>query len=57
MRIIKNGYEPKVSVTQVADDIINLKRQQKAVKFLQASYIADRYDVGGTQLYDGKYLC
>ena len=50
---IKQGRRPKVSIGHVADDIISLKRQQKAIKFLQAAYIADQYDAPEGELFQG----
>ena len=54
VEMMKRSQRPKVSVGHVANDIISLKRQQKAIKFLQAAYIADRYDVSEGELYQGQ---
>jgi hypothetical protein len=42
------------SLCDTAEDLIELKRQQKLAKCLQALYIADRYDPKEAGLFQGK---
>ncbi|XP_076435335.1 fatty acid synthase-like [Babylonia areolata] len=44
----------KVSVSHVAQDVISLRRQQKAVAFLQAAHIAEEYEVTGGYRFEGN---
>ena len=54
VQMAKRVVEHKVSVSHVADDVISLKRQQKAIKFLQAVSIADKYDATEGELFQGQ---